>query len=503
MKRSILALPLAVAPGFAAADVTPEDVWAIMQATSDAVGMTTTSTVARDGDTLTITDGLVTLRYPVIGGQATLTLPQIDLTAQGDGSVSIVTPETYVMTLTADVPETAEPLVLDIAVAQNGVSTVATGDPGDVTYTTEIADIDVIVAMTAGPDLPEGALDISMEMDGGAYSSVSRMTQGDLLTLSADVTNRDTTTRMTLTTGAIVQSSTSQSPEMRTQMNLSLPSDVNIMNLTSALENGLALTIAGQSSGSSGTTITTMDGAPFSEQSQSAGPGTVSLGLSKAGLVADGAFSGFEAAISQPDILPFPINFSASAVSGSFGLPVVASDTPQDATYAISLEGLEIAESIWGMIDPAGGLDRSPLTLTVDLAAKLDWGLDLFDLAGLAALEQTGEFPVAPVAATIETFSIAALGGTVDVTGAFTFDNTDLATFPGMPRPEGKASAKASGLNGVIDQLIATGLLPEDQAGMGRMFMGMFARATGDDSLESDVEVNAEGHVILNGQRMR
>jgi hypothetical protein len=38
---------------------------------------------------------------------------------------------------------------------------------------------------------------------------------------------------------------------------------------------------------------------------------------------------------------------------------------------------------------------------------------------------------------------------------------------------------------------------------MGRLMMGMFARTTGDDQLRTTVEVNDQGHLIVNGQRMQ
>jgi hypothetical protein len=38
---------------------------------------------------------------------------------------------------------------------------------------------------------------------------------------------------------------------------------------------------------------------------------------------------------------------------------------------------------------------------------------------------------------------------------------------------------------------------------MPRMMLGMFATPVGDDMLTSTIEVNAEGHVLANGQRLR
>lgn len=64
-------------------------------------------------------------------------------------------------------------------------------------------------------------------------------------------------------------------------------------------------------------------------------------------------------------------------------------------------------------------------------------------------------------------------------------------------------TVNVKGANALIDKLIAMGLLPEDQAMMGRMMMGMFATPTGDDELTSKIEVNDEGHLIANGQRLQ
>ena len=38
---------------------------------------------------------------------------------------------------------------------------------------------------------------------------------------------------------------------------------------------------------------------------------------------------------------------------------------------------------------------------------------------------------------------------------------------------------------------------------LGRMMMGMFARSVGDDELSSKIEINDQGHVIANGQRIQ
>ena len=59
------------------------------------------------------------------------------------------------------------------------------------------------------------------------------------------------------------------------------------------------------------------------------------------------------------------------------------------------------------------------------------------------------------------------------------------------------------GANALIEKLIGMGLLSEDDAMGARMMMGMFAVPAGDDTLTSKIEVNDEGHVLANGQRLK
>ena len=62
-----------------------------------------------------------------------------------------------------------------------------------------------------------------------------------------------------------------------------------------------------------------------------------------------------------------------------------------------------------------------------------------------------------------------------------------------------------AGVNGLLDNLVAMGLLPDEEAMGARMAMGMFARPGGEeDTLVSKIEVDGEtGQVLANGQRLR
>ena len=89
-------------------------------------------------------------------------------------------------------------------------------------------------------------------------------------------------------------------------------------------------------------------------------------------------------------------------------------------------------------------------------------------------------------------------------TGAFTFDNTDMTTFAGMPAPDGKLDLKLMGGNGLLDKLVTMGLLSSDDAMGARMMVSMFANAgaEGTDELTSTIEFK-DKILYANGQRMQ
>ena len=96
------------------------------------------------------------------------------------------------------------------------------------------------------------------------------------------------------------------------------------------------------------------------------------------------------------------------------------------------------------------------------------------------------------------------VGASLSGNGAFTFDNNDLATFGGVPRPTGEVNLQLMGGNGLIDKLIQMGFVSDQDAMGARMMMGMLAvPGDGPDTLNSKLEINDQGHVLANGQRIQ
>ena len=129
---------------------------------------------------------------------------------------------------------------------------------------------------------------------------------------------------------------------------------------------------------------------------------------------------------------------------------------------------------------------------------------DLLDPAQMEAVDRGEAMPGELNAVTLNALTVRAAGAELTGEGAFTFDNSDLETFDGMPAPEGSVDLALSGGNGLLDKLVNMGLLPEEQAMGARMMMGLFAvPGAGEDSLTSKIEVKSDGQILANGQRLK
>ena len=163
-----------------------------------------------------------------------------------------------------------------------------------------------------------------------------------------------------------------------------------------------------------------------------------------------------------------------------------------------------MSDMIWAMFDPTGHLSRDPATVAIDLAGKAKMFVDMMDPEAMADVETGDDMFGELNALTIKDLTIRAAGAELTGKGDFTFDNEDMVSFGGMPAPEGEVDLQLIGGNGLLDNLVAMGILPEDQAMGARMMMGLFAvPGEGEDTLNSTIVVNEEGHVLANGQRLK
>ena len=155
-----------------------------------------------------------------------------------------------------------------------------------------------------------------------------------------------------------------------------------------------------------------------------------------------------------------------------------------------------VNDEAWGMMDPGGALKRDPADLSIDVSGK-----GKIDFLAMAIADETGGVPPipAPESLDIKDLSLSIAGAAFAATGAFTFDNS-----MGVPMPLGEANVSLTGGNALIDGLIATGIVTEQDAMGARMMMGMFFTPGADaDSLTSKIEAKAGNEIYVNGQRIQ
>ena len=231
--------------------------------------------------------------------------------------------------------------------------------------------------------------------------------------------------------------------------------------------------------------------------------GRVKFGMSGDAMTYEVGNTDMVVALQGPDI-PLPINGEMAETSFSFSLPLQPSETPQDAAIGLTLAGFKTSDMIWGIFDPGAVLPRDPATVALDMIAKVTPFVSLLDEEAMERIEDGDVIPGELNAVTLNSLTVEAAGGKITGEGAFTFDNSDLESFDGMPRPEGQLDLSVSGANGLIDKIIQMGLMSEEDAMGARMMLSMFTVPGAEpDTATSVIEVNDQGHVLANGQRLK
>lgn len=198
-----------------------------------------------------------------------------------------------------------------------------------------------------------------------------------------------------------------------------------------------------------------------------------------------------------------PFVMRAKATEGHLLMPLLHSDDPQDASFAMSIADMTVNPEVWALVDPGTALPRDPLQIAMDMTGQLMINDELLDILPLIERAEFGDL-IQPVSVQLNSMLLKGLGTEMTGQGAFTFDVTDMVTIPGVPRPEGKLTLKATGVNALLDLLESAGIAaPEELMGV-RMGIGMIAKpAEGEDLLISEFEFNSEGHFMANGLRLK
>ncbi len=498
------AIAYAVASQGAWAELTANDVWADWQAYMGGMGYSISGGESTSGNVTTVSDLTMSMAIPDAEASFELIMPEVTFTENGDGTVAIGMPEQFPITVNI-AADGEDPVKLVLDYALTNMAMVVSGTPTDMTYTYSVDKNAVSLASVEaeGETMPEGALNVSFVLD--ALAGTSQMKIGD--------TMRDIAQNMTA--GTITYDVAFDDPESDDAGTLSgsiadvsysgagsIPNEIDATDYGAFLNSGFKFDGAFSYKSGNGAMQGTGDGEEFAMSSKSTG-GDFRFAMDSNHLLYDLGQSGSEISVTVSD-LPFPIDLKMAKSGFKLDVPIQAGDAPQPFAFGMNLTDFTMSDMIWGMFDPAGALPRDPATVALDTTGTAKVLVDFLDPAVAETLEKTGAAPGELNSLKINQLLVSMVGAKLAGTGDFEFDNSNLEAFDGMPAPSGVANLEISGANALIDKLIAMGFVSDQDAMGARMMMGLLA-VPGDapDTLKSTIEINKQGHIVANGQRIK
>lgn len=483
----------------ALAEVTPQEVWASWQAMMTSAGQEmTVGNTSDSGQMVEATDVAVTYKDQ-LGGSALVTFDKLTFSDNGDGTVTVTMPDSYPVQM-AFPKQDDGPGSVKLTVSLPGATIVAGGSANETSY--RITAPETKITLDEVTDQDGKVLDTKGDLaltglEGGYLVTKTGETMGldsSFAAKSAEVNlsgaNGEGEGSGTLKVSFAELNGATKgnflNPEMMANMALALNSG---FTMDSSLGFGaMAMNID----------ITEAQG-PTKLVANATG-GSFVVAMNKDRMNYGTALNGAKFTISGAEI-PFPqVEVAFAESTFNVLMPIMKSDSPQDFSFLTKVVDFTVSEDVWGLFDPAGSLSRDPATFIVDLKGKGFWKADIMD----PELQMEGAQPPGELHSLELTQVLAkAAGAEVSAVGALTFDNADLQTFSGVPRPDGKVTVNIKGVNQLVDNLIALGILTQDDAMGFRMGLAMVAKpGAGPDELVSEIEFK-EGGLFANGMRMQ
>ncbi len=498
---SAAAISIFMTGSAAFADVTAQEVWDDWKDYMVGFGYVVEADEAYSGDTLTVRDISMGLDLPEVDGTMTMSMGQFEFTDQGDGTVSMSIPNNLPVRINVESPEGEDVQAL-VDYDTSGLSVIISGDPDKMTYTYSAAEVKMALVEVLLDGAPQAFGRASLAMANVAGST--EMTTGDLrssqqrftsgpLTVSLDINDQEGDGSVQLEGGY---------ESLGFEGGGTFPAEMDTTNMSSMLEAGFAFD-GSFDFGKGGGTFAFRDGSEQVDLVSETAGGALNMAMDENGLAYSGEAAGYRVQMEGGD-LPFPIELAMERAGFNFLMPTKPADEEQDFAFALNMSDFTMSDMIWGIFDSGGQLPRDPATIAMDLTGKVKLLVDLLDPEAMEAVDAGEAMPGELNALDLNSLTISAAGAELTGEGGFTFDNSDLITFGGMPAPTGEIDLKLVGGNGLLDKLVSMGFVPEQDAMGMRMMMSMFAvPGQGEDELTSKIEVSDDGQVKANGQRIR
>ncbi|SEM75062.1 hypothetical protein SAMN04488077_107184 [Roseovarius tolerans] len=486
----------------ALADLTADQVWQDWTTYLEEFGYRITADESRSGDTLTIRDLAMEMALPEGEGAVSMRMGQVEFVENGDGTVTVVLPETMPIAIAASDDE-AQQVTMTLEMTHEALEMIVSGTPEAMQYSYDAEAVTMALTdLRAGEETPEiRAAQIRLEdLNGTSRTALGETTRAVQQNMTAgpvtyDLDFTDPTEGGTLVFSGSLANATFAGTG-------AIPESFDTNDMSAALRDGFRFD--SRMEYQTGSTVYRFeDDGDVLEGANGSDRGTITSSIGPDGLRYGGAGEGVTIAISSSD-MPFPVDLSMARMGFDIAMPVIESETMQDYAVGMELAEFTMPDQLWSLFDPGAQLPRDPATLKLDLSGKGRLFVDLFDPEQMANIESSESAPGEVESLTLHDLTLDVAGATLTGEGAFKFDQTDTESFGGAPAPEGEVDLRLVGGNGLLDKLIAMGLVPQDQATGVRMMMGLFARSgPGEDELVSKIEVTEDGQVLANGQRIK
>lgn len=487
--------------------LTADALWKSWQDAAAAAGLTVTAaTQERNGAELRLNTVTFVPTDAAMAAGVTVTLTDLVMTEASDGSVTVVPSDDLTIDVTgAEGTEEGgavvighEAFVMTVTEAGEAMNYVVTADAvvvaGDMATPGYALDPAVPAPLTKQVfSVALAGLDATVDDTPGANRTIAVAVTADQLTY--EVTAEDPAMK-----SKSVQTSTTQEPALNAD--LTLPATLMLAALTTpqawsaAFGEGMALAMEA----TQGEAVVSMkDENEFlpMDMTYTTQPGKTGISVDKDGFVMESTAEGMAVKVITA-MLPIPsLDINIGPVEVALSMPLMAAEAAQEFGLLFKLADVTVNEGAWAVIDPAATLPRDPAQLVIDASGTAK--LDLFALMAAEAGGMGEVVPPQPETLNISDLTLKIAGAALAGSGAFTFDNTT-----GTPVPAGEANVSVQGANGLIDKLIALGLVTEQDAGGARMMMSMFMNpASGPDDLTSKIEAKADGSIFVNGQQIQ
>ncbi|MEC7962483.1 MAG: DUF2125 domain-containing protein [Pseudomonadota bacterium] len=478
------------------ADVTPQEVWESWLSQMEPFGYEVSATETQMGNDLEISDLVMNIDIPEEDGSVEVSMPGFTFVDKGDGTVALEMPAIY--PIVAKFSGDGEEGQVNINYNTTGLSMVASGEPDAINYAYSAASVEMSVGeiMAEGQTMNLGDISVTMvNANGNSLISGTELMSSDQ-EFSADqlILNVDVKDPMGSEEGAIINATLN---DVTFDSLTAFPMAMDPEDFGKAMAQGLAMDFGLAHNGADIAFDINADGERVSG-TQNAASGEFGLAFDAEGFAL--SQQAFDAAVSMqvPD-LPFPVSYELGEASMEISVPLAMADEEQDFKLAVTLADFAVPDMLWSVFDPTAQLPRDPATVSFDVTGTVKILADLFAPEAMM-MDEPGELH----SVSINDIHVSMVGAELTGAGAFTFDNTDKVSFDGMPRPEGSVELSLTGGNALMDKAVAMGLASEEDVMGARMMMGMFTvPGEGEDSLKSTIEVNAEGHVMANGMRLK